>query len=295
VPSISIETIRCGGPARVCEELMALGGGRVCVVNIASGRDLLVFVLGLLQAEAMGKRFLYRTAASFAAARAGIASRPVLAREELSSDGPTPNPSAGGEPRSSPPGRGEGWVSGGGLVVVGSYVPTSSEQLRHLLASGSTENVEVNVRAVLAKESHAAEVRRASEALNAALMADRDSLLYTSRELVTGCDGPESLDICRRVSEAVLEILERITVRPRFVVAKGGITSSDVATRTLRVKRALVLGQILPGVPLWRLGDESRWPGLIYVSFPGNLGGATVLREVLEKLSGNREICHRTS
>src|SRR5205814_10635762 len=94
-----------------------------------------------------------------------------------------------------------------------------------------------------------------------------------------------SLAICRQVSASLVEILDRITVRPRFIVAKGGITSSDVATRALRVSRAMVLGQIIPGVPLWRLGEESRWPGLSYVSFPGNLGGPTALQDALDKLS----------
>jgi uncharacterized protein YgbK (DUF1537 family) len=283
VASISIEMIRRGGPEQVCQSLMGLHRGCTCVVNVASGRDLHVFVLGLLQAEAAGKRFIFRTGASFAAARAGIAPRPLLTAAELFGDrGPPP------DPRSETPAP-----SRGGLVVVGSYVPTSSEQLRELLASGRTANVELNVRAVLAGEVRS-ELARASAAVNAALAAGRDTVLYTSRELVTGCDPADSLAICRRVSGALMEILNRIAVRPRFVVAKGGITSSDVATGPLRVKRAMVLGQIMPGVPLWRMG-EGHWPGLIYVSFPGNLGGATVLRDVVDKLSANREIGHPSS
>ena len=265
VVSIPIEALRRGGPARVCESLMRLGGGCVCVVNVASGRDLLVFVLGLLQAEAMGKRFLYRTGASFAATRAGIAPRPPLERAELNLP-----------------------VSGGGLVMVGSYVPTSSGQLRQLLASGGTVNVEVNARAVLSKDSLKAEIARAGEALRAALGDGRDTVLYTTREVVSGSDALESLSICRRVSEGLIEILEHVAARPRYLLAKGGITSSDVATKALRVRRAMVLGQILPGVPLWRLGQESRWPGLIYVSFPGNLGGPDALLETVRKLAVNK-------
>jgi uncharacterized protein YgbK (DUF1537 family) len=279
VASISNGTIRSGGPERVCEELMMLGGGRVCVVNIASGRDLLVFVLGLLRAEALGKRFIYRTAASFAAVRAGIAPRPLLAAAELfdsDNSGINDHPSTINSSR-------------GGLVVVGSYVPKSSEQLQRLLEDKRNVKVEVNVRAVLSNDSSAGEIAGAAQAVNEALQRDRDTVLHTSRELVSGADPVESLSICRRVSESLMEILDRVAVRPRFVVAKGGITSSDVATKPLRVRRAVVLGQILDGVPLWRLGDESRWPGLIYVSFPGNLGGPEALRDVVEKLSGNRE------
>jgi uncharacterized protein YgbK (DUF1537 family) len=262
VASISIETIRCGGPKQVCNELTQLSSGQVCVINAATGRDLRVFVQGLLQAEATGKRFLYRTAASFAAVRAANEPRPPLSREELN----------------LPPG-------GGGLVVVGSYVPTSSAQLHDLIAAGTTVNVEVNARAVLTKDSRPSEVGRAVESVNRALQSGRSVVLYTSRELVTGSDSLESLSFCRHVSDALMDVLEGVTIRPRFVVAKGGITSSDVATKALRVKRAVVLGQIVPGIPLWRLGAECRWPELIYVSFPGNLGGPGTLTEVVRKLT----------
>jgi len=287
VASVSIETIRCGGPQKVFEELRTLGSGRVCVVNVVSGRDLQVFVLGLLRAEAAGKRFLYRTAASFAAARAGIAPRPLLTAAELfGNDAINRQPSAIN-------------MSRGGLVVVGSYVPKSSEQLQRVLADSRIMNVEVNVPALLSGDSRAGEIARANQAVNEALQRDQDAVLYTSRQLITGPDPVESLSICRRVSDSLMQILDGVVVRPRFIIAKGGITSSDVATKPLRVRRAIVLGQILAGIPLWRLGDESRWPGMIYVSFPGNLGGPEALLDVVEKLSGNqsgnREICHPTS
>jgi uncharacterized protein YgbK (DUF1537 family) len=45
-----------------------------------------------------------------------------------------------------------------------------------------------------------------------------------------------------------------------------------VATLALGVKRAWVLGQLQPGVPVWRLGPESRFPGMSYVVYPGNVG-----------------------
>ena len=208
---------------------------------------------------------------------AGIAPRAVLSPDELSGHQETTLH----QPATLS-------TAGGGLVIVGSHVPTSSAQLRELLAGGRTANVELNVRAALAQESRPGECARAAESVNAALAAGRDTVLYTSRELVTGGDALESLSICRRVSEALVTVLERVTSRPRFIVAKGGITSSDLVTRALQVRRALVVGQILPGVPLWRLGDESRWPGMIYVSFPGNLGGRTALQDALDKLSSKR-------
>jgi uncharacterized protein YgbK (DUF1537 family) len=65
------------------------------------------------------------------------------------------------------------------------------------------------------------------------------------------------------------------------LIAKGGITSSDVATQALNVSRAVVMGQLLPGVPVWQLGAESRYPGLAYVVFPGNVGRSKSLLEAV--------------
>lgn len=109
-------------------------------------------------------------------------------------------------------------------------------------------------------------------------------MIYTSRSLVSGPDDRSSLQIGSRVSQAIVEIVQSLTVRPRCLIAKGGITSSDVATRGLSVRKARVLGQILPGVPVWRLGSESRFPGLAYIVFPGNVGGPQALAAVAGQL-----------
>ena len=85
-----------------------------------------------------------------------------------------------------------------------------------------------------------------------------------------------------------MAIVRSLATRPRYLLAKGGITSSDLATKGLGVRRALVLGQILPGVPVWRLGAESRYPGMVYVVFPGNVGGPGALAEAVAALSNRR-------
>ena len=71
---------------------------------------------------------------------------------------------------------------------------------------------------------------------------------------------------------------------PAFVIAKGGITSSDVGTKALRVKRAAVLGQIKPGIPVWQTGDESKFPQIPYIIFPGNVGEDVTLKEAVQVL-----------
>jgi uncharacterized protein YgbK (DUF1537 family) len=47
------------------------------------------------------------------------------------------------------------------------------------------------------------------------------------------------------------------------------------------------MGQITHGVPVWRLGHESKFPDLPYVVFPGNVGTEQTLAEVATALSGD--------
>ena len=47
---------------------------------------------------------------------------------------------------------------------------------------------------------------------------------------------------------------------------------------------AQILGQALPGVPAWQAGPESKWPGLAYVVFPGNVGGPDAIRQLVASL-----------
>jgi len=237
---------------------MALTHGCVCVVNAASQRDLEVFVQGLLEAEARGRRFLYRTAASFVPICADITPRPLLAPAELAMPG-----------------------SGGGLIIVGSHVPRTSSQLAALRSQPGVVSVEVHVPALLTEAHHAAEVARVTHAIAQGLRGHADVVLFTSRTLVTGTDAARNLAIGQRVSAGLVAVVRSLATRPRYLLAKGGITSSDIATQGLGVQRALVLGQILPGVPVWQLGPETRYPGLGYIVFPGNVGGPQALAEVV--------------
>ena len=260
VAAISIHELRQGGPNIVCGRLLDLAFGNVCVVNAACPRDLEVLVRGLLLAEAEGRKFLFRTAASFVAARLGLAPRslwqPAIARN-----------------------------AAGGLTVVGSYVPKTTAQLEALLANPELERVEISVAAILQAERGEAELSRVVAQTNQLLAAGRDVVVFTSRKRMVGHDAAASLDIGGKISDALVGLLRRIEICPRYLIAKGGVTSSDLATRGLGVKRALVLGQIWPGVPVWELGAETKFPGLPYVIFPGNVGGPGALREVVARFA----------
>lgn len=262
VATVSIDTIRVHGPAGVKRQLMEVDPGGVCVLNAASMRDLEVATLGCLEAERDGKRLLYRTAASFVRTYAGLEERPLQTVTELQLP-----------------------EKGAGLIIVGSHVPMSTRQLEHLLANTDTFAVEFNVARLLNPDSRTRAIRIAAEKIREGQHAGRDVVFYTSRRVLTGMSKADSLEIAGVVSSGIVDVLSHLDVKPRYIMAKGGITSSDVATRGLGVKRAVVLGQIIPGVPVNRLGKESRFPGLVYIVFPGNVGLVDSITNVVLRLS----------
>jgi uncharacterized protein YgbK (DUF1537 family) len=111
------------------------------------------------------------------------------------------------------------------------------------------------------------------------------TVLYTSRQLRAAPDG-DFAGTGKLIMRALSDVVTRVKVRPAFMVAKGGTTSIEMAKTALGVKKALALGQLLPGVPVWRLGGESRWPGITYVVFPGNVGDDSALRKAVDTLRG---------
>lgn len=263
VVSLSLADIRCG-PEIITKRLLALNGQTV-IVNAAERRDLEVVALAALRAERKGKHFLYRTAASFVQVLAGLAPQAPLSAADFSLE------------------MGSGL--GGGLVVVGSYVPRSTRQLNYLLEHQKARHLPVAILPLLEASTQQRTIDEAIGAANEALSKGEDVIISTQRELLTAAAHQRltPLEIGQRVSSSLVAIVRGIETPPRYFISKGGITSSDLATRALSVKRAWVRGQLLPGVSVWELGQESRFPGLLYVVFPGNVGDDDALTQAVQK------------
>jgi uncharacterized protein YgbK (DUF1537 family) len=264
VLSITLDDIRLGGPRRVAELLAGVTDGRFVVVNAVEYADLDVVVLGLLEAAAAGRSFLYRSGPSFVQSLAGLEPRDPLQASDLW---------PAGHPR------------GHGLVVVGSHVGLTSRQVVVARDRGGLAEVELAVAAVAdpaRRDGHVAEATR----LVVSALDHSDVLLVTSRELRRGRDAAESLEISRKVSTAVTEVVRgALPAKPAWVVAKGGITSHDVAVRGLGIRRAKVLGQLFPGlVSVFRPLDAApKAVGIPYVVFAGNVGDETTLASVIDR------------
>ncbi|MEZ5275111.1 MAG: four-carbon acid sugar kinase family protein [Opitutaceae bacterium] len=261
VRSISLETLRTAGAEGVRARLALVHGTGLIIVNAENYRDMEAFVHGLLLAERDGKRFLFRTAASFVRIRAGITEQPLLAAGEIR-DG----------------------SGNGGLVVVGSYVKKTSEQLEQALSLPRVEPIELVVDRLIDRRQGDLEIARVAAAAGEAIGRGVTALVFTSRSEKSALGRAGSLEVAQVVSNALVGVLRSVRLRPSFVLAKGGITSSDLAVKGLGVRSALVLGQVAAGVPVWQIGEESLYPGLKYIIFPGNVGSRDSLRKLLTDL-----------
>ncbi|MGB3763519.1 MAG: four-carbon acid sugar kinase family protein, partial [Ornithinimicrobium sp.] len=236
------------------------------VVDIVTEQDLRALALGLIEAERQGTHLLYRVGPPFVRAMIGQEARSPLSAGEIVDEDDDPR---------------------GGLVVVGSHVAVTTRQLEALRAGHPQARVvELSVEALTDdRQGHLEETAsKVHQGLGGA-----DVILHTSRQLKRTDDPDESLRIARGVSEAVVEVVARTlaTIPPRFVVAKGGITSSDVAAHGMQIRHAVVRGPMLPGlVSLWEAVDGPA-RGIPYVVFAGNVGEDDSLLEVVRTLSAH--------
>ncbi|MGK3955633.1 four-carbon acid sugar kinase family protein [Arthrobacter sp. R4] len=240
------------------------------VADIVTENDLRALSLGLDEAERRGKKLLYRVGPPFGRARIGQEIRAELSGAEAYA-GNTPS-------------------LAGGLIVVGSHVGVTTRQLKALTEQHSAAHiVEIDVEKLLAAETETAADAYLDQTVDTVVDALRsgDVIVHTSRLLIKTDSPAESLRIARTVSSAVVAVVNRTlkTFPPRFVIAKGGITSSDVAAHGLEIRHAIVRGPMLPGiVSLWEPVDGPA-KGIPYIVFAGNVGDDQSLADVTRKLS----------
>lgn len=268
VAVIDLATLRTDEDA-VVAALSAARDRAPIAVDCVEENDLLLLARALQRAEDAGATFVYRVGPPFVRARIGQAPRAPLSAAEARPADFAPDSDAAG-----------------GLVVVGSHVGLTGRQVDALRAATATPEVVLDVPAVLDPARRDAHVLAVAERAAGALRSG-NVVVRRGGAFVAGRDAEESLDFARRVSAAVVEVVQRIVAArcPRFVIAKGGITSSDVAGRGLGINRALVRGPMLPGiVSLWEPQDGPA-AGVPYIVFAGNVGDDDSLARVVTTLN----------
>ena len=233
--------------------------GSVVVVDALDEYDLDTIAHCIGSAESTGRAIVARGSPSLARAMSGQRFPDPLSDDEL---------------RDSMSGR-----RGHGLIVVGSHTQLTTRQLSNV---EGVSHILVDVEALLSGATDpSGYVKEAVASLE-----ERDTVISTSRLLHAGVDESESLLIAQGVANWVVEITRAVLelASPRWLLGKGGITSSDLVSKTVGVRRATVVGQLFPGlVSLWTVVDAN---GRLIpcVIFPGNVGGDSTLRDAVARL-----------
>lgn len=104
-------------------------------------------------------------------------------------------------------------------------MPKTTAQLKVLTdqrgSTGQLAIIEIQVEELIASPETAEEtISRVVKETESHLSAGMDTLVMTSRKLITGKDELSSLSIGTAVAEALVSVLQRIEVRPRYIIAK---------------------------------------------------------------------------
>lgn len=262
VMSISLDDLRALKIDEIVAQLESITNFGKVIVNAIDYVDIKIFTIALLKAMERGKRFLFRTAASFPKVIGGVADKEYLSRAEVVTH----------------------HNHSGGLIVVGSYMEKSTKQLHELHKNLRVTFIEFNH--LLALKSHEVEVEIERVVKNAELKIQKGQTvaIFTGRKFFQVKSKDDAPQASRRISDALAKIVSKLNIQPKFLIAKGGVTSSDIGTKGLGVKKAFVIGEVDAGIPVWKLGEESKFPDMPYIIFPGNVGETDTLRKIVKKL-----------
>lgn len=262
---ISLEELRSLDCEGITQKLLSAENFAPVIVNAVSYTDLKVFAAAWIRAMKAGRRYLARCAAALPKIIGNISDKPLLTVNELKPQG----------------------TANGGLIIIGSHVKKTTAQFEALIQAGLPLSLlEFHVQAYFEEGGLEQETQRLLADADKLIRSQKTVLIYTSRKLLApeGFSEEELLALSVKISESLTSIVSLLPVKPSFILAKGGITSSDVGTIGLHVKKALVMGQVKPGIPVWKTGPESKFPDMPYIIFPGNVGTETTLKEIVEML-----------
>jgi uncharacterized protein YgbK (DUF1537 family) len=259
IDSVSIQELDSNAGQLILEKIAKTP--KVLIVNALDVNHLSIFSAFVKKSK---RQIVFRTAASFVPVFGDISSKELLQKDDFNVNN----------------------NSSGGLIIVGSHVPKTTAQLNELLKSG-INSIEFEVGKYI--ENPQDYLKSLSDEVNFKLEKKQDLVLFTSRALVSKTSENESLLLSIEVSKGLIFLVQNLRRKPAFLIAKGGITSSDIATKGLNIQRAIVRGQILLGIPVWHADANARFPDLTYVVFPGNVGDDFALLNAYNKFKTSHE------
>ena len=246
-------------------QLLALHNNTCVVVDSENQEDMNRFAEAVLSAVAQGKRFLFRSAASLLTALAQLPPQPIPAEEMAKYR------------RSDRP----------GVVLVGSHVKKTTEQVARLLEEPEIEGVEVPVAQLHQPDGFSQLLADTYERVQAIHQAGKTPVIFTSRQELTFPDVVQRMAFGQEVSRLLMAIVRHLPPDISFLISKGGITSNDVLSAGLNLPTARLLGQIIAGCSvIITPSDHPHFPNLPVVLFPGNVGDRMALLTVYQRMSG---------
>ncbi len=256
VVCFTLSAIRAG----TLDRLMALQGNACCVVDAENQTDLNHFADDLEQAASQGKRFLFRSAASLLTALAKLPPQPVPAEDMRR------------------------YVRDGrpGVVVVGSHVKKTTEQLAVLLQQKGVVAVEVDVSRM--PEQSPALLQEVLVQVTRAHQSGLTPVIFTSRVERQFPDQATRLAFGDHVSGFLMDVVHGLPATIGFIISKGGITSNDMLSKGLALPTARLVGQILAGCSVVLTPSDHPFPEIPVVIFPGNVGDANALTQAWQRL-----------
>ncbi len=249
VVKFSLSDLRGG---QIYQRLLQLTDNQCVVVDGETQADFDLFAQAILQATGEGRHFLFRSAASLLSSLAQLGQQPTPA-ENMARYRPTNKP---------------------GIVLVGSHVQKTTEQLSQLLQEDQVVGIEIDVVRLRDRPQERNTILQETLAkVNQVFAEDKTPIVYTSRQELSFADIRQRLEFGTAVSALLMDVVHGLPKSLSFLISKGGITSNDVLSVGLNLKVVRLLGQILPGCSVVRTeSTHPQFPNLPVVLFPGNVG-----------------------
>ena len=183
-----------------------------------------------------------------------------------------------------------------GLVVVGSFVELTTNQLKKFLEIKDCEPIELNVfeffrinnlknnqdQLNLFKNKFLKEIR-------SILYKGNTPVLFTSRKVISLDSKTEQVNFYNSLAKFISELVENLKNEIGYLISKGGITSNVILSHGLKADYVYLQGQIETGISLltFKLKNDDYLP---IVTFPGNIGNQYSLVNVWRMIENKNSL-----
>ena len=245
----SIAEVRKGALS-LSQKFAAIPAGSVIVPDAESDADIEIIADAIRLLRDGGTQLVVRSSAPLAALLAGVRSSGFLASPLMTGNFST-------------------------LLIAGSHTDGATRQLAQISARwGEAEVIDTALAMQNPIQAAASAITEGKLKLEGSSLAIITSGRHRLPEHNTLAHG-------EKVMDSLICAVKELCTYADIVISKGGITSAEVARSGIGADDAWVLGQILPGISVWKVKDRGNRE-LLLVIVPGSVGDSDTLMKVLE-------------